>query len=80
MARKSPEKQWNCQNSILFHETIPLNNGMSQLIFSWAHTMCQYRGVSPACGQLQARGLTNAQAAEAVHYHNRLDDNNTPSS
>jgi hypothetical protein len=23
MARKSPDKQWNRQNSILFHETIP---------------------------------------------------------
>jgi hypothetical protein len=21
MIRKSPDKQWNCQNSILFHET-----------------------------------------------------------
>jgi hypothetical protein len=25
MVRKSPDKQWNRQNSILFHETIPLN-------------------------------------------------------
>jgi hypothetical protein len=24
MVRKSPDKQWNRQNSILFHETIPL--------------------------------------------------------
>jgi hypothetical protein len=24
MVRKSPDKQWNHQNSILFHETIPL--------------------------------------------------------
>jgi hypothetical protein len=25
MVRKSPDKQWNRQNYILFHETIPLN-------------------------------------------------------
>jgi hypothetical protein len=25
MVRKSPDKQWNRQNSILFHETIPLS-------------------------------------------------------
>jgi hypothetical protein len=25
MIRKSPDKQWNCQNSVLFHETIPLS-------------------------------------------------------
>jgi hypothetical protein len=25
MVRKSPDKQWNRQNSILYHETIPLS-------------------------------------------------------
>jgi hypothetical protein len=25
MVRQSPDKQWNCQNSILFYETIPLS-------------------------------------------------------
>jgi hypothetical protein len=25
MVRKSPDKQWNRQNFILFHETLPLN-------------------------------------------------------
>jgi hypothetical protein len=25
MVRKFPDKQWNRQNTILFHETIPLN-------------------------------------------------------
>jgi hypothetical protein len=28
MVRKSPDKQWNRQNSILFHETIPLNQSV----------------------------------------------------
>jgi hypothetical protein len=30
MVRKSPDKQWNLQNSILFHETIPLTCIMSE--------------------------------------------------
>ncbi len=37
-----------------------------------AHTMCQYGGVGPACGQPQARGLSDAEAAEVLDYHNRL--------
>jgi hypothetical protein len=34
MVRKSPDKQWNRQNSILFHETIPL-------MYAIAHTVLQ---------------------------------------
>jgi hypothetical protein len=30
MVRKSPDKQWNRRNSILFHETIPLNAIMNK--------------------------------------------------
>jgi hypothetical protein len=32
MVRKLPDKQWNRQNSILFHETIPLKGQMRQQI------------------------------------------------
>jgi hypothetical protein len=31
MIRKSPDKQWNRQNSILFHKTIPLMFGLFKI-------------------------------------------------
>jgi hypothetical protein len=31
MVRKSPNKQWNRQNYILFHETIPLSDTVAKI-------------------------------------------------
>jgi hypothetical protein len=35
MVRKSPDKQWNRQHSILFHETIPLIINKKLCVTSW---------------------------------------------
>jgi hypothetical protein len=44
MVRKSPDKQWNGQNSILFHETFPLKDHCfpSHKIFSFNYDMCRW--------------------------------------
>jgi hypothetical protein len=36
MVRKFPDKQWNRQNSILFHETIPLKPSMVASPSCWS--------------------------------------------
>lgn len=36
------------------------------------HTMCQFQGVGPACGQPKDRGLSAAEKKEVLDYHNRL--------
>jgi hypothetical protein len=37
MVRKSPDKQWTRQNSILFHETIPLKFKILRLGICFGH-------------------------------------------
>ena len=36
------------------------------------HTMCQFQGVGPACGQPKDRGLSAAEKKEVLDYHNRF--------
>jgi hypothetical protein len=61
MVRKSPDKQWNRQNSILFHETIPL-------IFKGISCTLLYLNHNDGSLRLQFRH----QQKDASHMWNQL--------
>jgi hypothetical protein len=57
MVRKFPDKQYNPQNSVLFHKTIPLSNNLKAKPFSAGKSVHFSKILNEACQHFPIIGI-----------------------